>query len=202
MQKRLILLIVILMGTLLFCFSCEEKGTKTPTARELINQGWQKFQAGDLVGAGSDFTAAISISTVRDDSSDAYLGLGWAQLRHDQGGLAEINLVTHLSLVPGGDDGRAGLAFAYLATDKFKEAVDTANVVLSSNASWSFSHDNSINHLDLRLLLAQCYYNLGDYGASLEIVQSEYFDPGFNADINTPEGRISLADKIHSLWTG
>lgn len=202
MRKRLFLLLVLLMGTLLFYFSCEEKGVKTPTARELIDQGWQKFQAGNLVGAGSDFTSALSISTIKADSSDAFLGLGWAQLRQNQGGLAENSLVKHLSLAPGDSDGRAGLAFVYLATNKFKEAIDTASVVLSSNASWSFGRDNSINHLDLRLLLAQCYYDLGDYSASLEIVRSQYFDPGFNADINTPEGKIALADKIHSLWTG
>jgi tetratricopeptide (TPR) repeat protein len=199
MQKTSFLLIIILLGTLLF-YSCGEKEVTRPTARELIDQGWQKFQAGNLVGAGSDFTAAISISAVKTDSSDAYLGLGWAQLRQDQGGLAENSFVKHLSLAPGGDDGRAGLAFAYLATQKFQEAIDTASVVLSSNASWSFGHDNSINHLDLRLLLAQCYYNLGDYSASLEIVR--YFDSGFNVDINTPEGRSDLADEIHSLWTG
>jgi tetratricopeptide (TPR) repeat protein len=202
MQKTSFLLIIILLGTLLF-YSCGEKEVTRPTARELIDQGWQKFQAGNLVGAGSDFTAALSISSVKIDSSDAYLGLGWAQLRYNQGGLAENSLVKYLSFGPGLpelNDGRAGLAFAYLSTDKFAEAIDTANVVLSSNASWSFGRDNSINHLDLRLLLAQCYYNLGDYSASLEIVR--YFDSGFNVDINTPEGRSDLADEIHSLWTG
>lgn len=208
MRKRLFLLLVVLMGTLLFYFSCEKEPVKPPTARELINKGWQKFQAGNLLGAGSDFTAAISISTTKADSSDAYLGLGWAQLRQNQGGLAENSLVKYLSSGPGLpelNDGKAGLAFAYstyFTTDKLRKAIDTANVVLSSNASWSFGRDNSINHLDLRLLLAQCYYDLGDYSASLEIVRSGYFDPNFNANISTPEGRIALADKIHSLWTG
>jgi tetratricopeptide (TPR) repeat protein len=200
MQKRLVLLMVILMGALLFYLSCEEKGVEKVTASELISKGWLKFEGGDLSGAGSDFSAALSISTIPGDSGGAYLGLGWAELRQSHGGLAENNLVKYLLLAPGDNDGRAGLAFAYLAQEKFQSAIDTANAVLSSSSTWSFSHDPSINHLDLRLLLAQSYYELADFEASLGIVQ--YFDPDFNVDPNTHEGRIALAEKIDSLWTG
>lgn len=198
MRKKSFLLMVILMGTLLFYFSCEEKGVETITASELIEKGWLKFEAGKLAGAGADFSAAISISTNAGDSSGAYLGLSWAQLRQNQAGLAENSFVEYLFLTPGSDDGRVGLAFAYLAQGKFQNAIDTANVVLSSNSTWSFGHDPSIDHLDLRLLLAQSYYELADFETSLEIVQ--YFEPGFNVDPNIPEGRESLADMIESLW--
>ncbi|MCK4385239.1 MAG: hypothetical protein KAW52_03155 [candidate division Zixibacteria bacterium] len=200
MQKRLFLLIAILMGTLLFYFSCEEKGVEKITAGELIEKGWAKFEAGNSAGAGSDFSAALSIATITHDSSEALLGLGWAELRQSHGGLAEDSFVKYLLLAPGVNDGRAGLAFAYAAsvTGKFREAIDTANVVLSSDSLWSFGHDNSINHLDLRLLLAQCYYELADFETSLEMVQ--YFEPGFTADVNTPAGRTKLGDKIESLW--
>jgi tetratricopeptide (TPR) repeat protein len=200
MQKRLVLLMVILMGTLLFYLSCEEKGVERLTTSELISKGWLKFEGGDLSGAGSDFSAALSISTIPGDSGGAYLGLGWAELRQSHGGLAENSLVKYLLLTPGDNDGRAGLAFAYLAQEKFQSAIDTANAVLSSDPAWSFGHDKSINHLDLRLLLAQSYYELADFEASLAIVQ--YFDPDFNVDPSTHEGRIALAEKIDSLWTG
>jgi len=202
MQKKLFLLIVILMGTLLFYFGCgKKKGVEKSTASELIEKGWAKFEAGNFAGAGSDFSAALSIATNEADSSGAFLGLGWAELRQDHGGLAENSLVEYLYLSPGSNDGRAGLAFAYWAQGKFQSAIDTANVVLSSDASWSFGHDNSVNYLDLRLLLAQCYYKLADFSASLGIVQ-QYFDQDFDADVNTPEGRIELGDKIEDLWTG
>lgn len=202
MQKTLFLLTVILTGTLLFCFSCEEKGVEKITASELIEKGWSKFAAGNSAGAGSDFSAALSIATIAGDSSEAFLGLGWAQLRQNQAGLAEKSLVKYLSFnpgLPGLNDGRAGLAFAYSATNKFQEAVDTANVVLSSDPSWSFGHDPSVNHLDLYLILAQSYYELADFETSLDIVQ-QYFEPGFDVDPDTPEGRTSLADKIEELW--
>lgn len=202
MRKRLFLLMVILTGTLLFYFSCEDdKGVTPPTPGELIQKGWLKFEAGNFAGAGSDFSAALSISTNASDSSGAFLGLGWAQLRQNQAGLAENSFVEYLFLTPGSDDGRAGLAFAYWAQRKFQSAIDTANVVLSSNSTWSFGHDPSINHLDLRLLLAQSYYELANFSTSLEIVQ-QYFDQGFNVDVSTPKGKTDLAEKIWSLWTG
>jgi tetratricopeptide (TPR) repeat protein len=201
MQKRLFLLLVILIGTLLFYFSCEEKGVEKVTAGKLIQQGWAKFEAKNFAGAGSDFSAALSISTIRTDSGGAFLGSGWAELRQNHGGLAQNSLEKFLLLTPGDIDGRAGLAFAYLSQNKFRNAIDTAKVVLSSSASWTFGRDPSINYLDLQLLLAQCYYELADFNTSLAIVK-QYFDPSFTANVNTPEGRKKLGDKIESLWTG
>jgi len=195
MQKRLFLLMVILMGTLLFYFSCEEKAVDKITASELIDKGWLKFEAGKLAGAGADFSAAISIATNASDSSGAFLGLGWAQLRQNQAGLAEKSYVHYLYLSPGSDDGRAGLAFAYPATNKFREAIDTANVVLSSNPTWVFSHDNSIDSTDLHLVLAQCYYSIAIFDSSLMQVIS-YYDQSFWQDVSTPAGRDTLGIKI------
>jgi tetratricopeptide (TPR) repeat protein len=196
MQKRLFLVIVILTGTLLFYFSCEKKGVEKVTARKLIEQGWGKFEAGNFAGAGSDFSAALSIATIKIDSSDAFLGLGWAQLRQNQGGLAENSLVKHLSFAPGNNEGRAGLAFAYPTTDKFREAIDTANVILSSNPTWIFSHDASLDSVDLHLLLAQCYYLIAIFDSSLIQVR-EHYDHNFWVDVNTSEGKIALGEKIH-----
>ena len=206
MQKKLFLLIVILAGTLLFYSSCEKKGVKKITASELVQQGWLKFEARNFAGAESDFSAAISISTNATDSSGALLGLGWSQLRQNAGGLAENSLVKYLSLSPGSIDdrnnGRAGLAFACYTPpqNKFREAIDTANVVLSSNATWAFSHDNSVDSTDLHLLLAQCYYLSAIFDSSLIQVR-EHYDPDFWVDVNTPAGKGSLGIKIQEWWS-
>jgi len=196
MQKKLFLLIVILAGTLLFYSSCEKKGVKKITASELVQQGWPKFEARNFAGAESDFSAALSISTNATDSSGAFLGLGWTQLRLNYGGLAENSLVKYLSLAPGDSDGRAGLAFAYSTTNKFREAIDTANVVLLSNPTWAFSHDNGINSADLHLLLAQCYYYIAIFDSSLMQVRQYYDnDTSFWQDVSTPAGKDTL-----SMW--
>jgi tetratricopeptide (TPR) repeat protein len=201
MRKRWFLLILLLTGTLLFHLSCEEKGVDRVTAGELIEKGWQKFEGGNFAGAGSDFDAALSISANAGDSSGAFLGLGWAQLRRDQAGVAANNLAEYLNLSPGSNDGRAGLAFACLGQDDFQGAIDAAEAVLSSDPSWTFGHDGSVDYSDLRLLLAQSYYALADYSESLRIVQ-QYFDSGFSVDPDTPKGRDDLARKIESLYTG
>lgn len=197
MQKRLVLLIVILTGTLLFYFSCEKKGVEKITARKLIEQGWGKFGVGNFAGAGSDFSAALSIAAIKIDSSDAFLGLGWAELRQNQGGLAENSLVKYLSFAPGDNDGRAGLAFAYPIPpqNKFREAIDTANVILSSNPTWIFSHDASLDSVDLHLLLAQCYYDIAVFDSSLMQV-IKYYDPNFWQDVSTQAGKDTLGQKI------
>jgi tetratricopeptide (TPR) repeat protein len=201
MQKRWVLLIVLLTGTLLFCLSCEDKGVERVTASELIAKGWQKFESGAFAGARSDFSAALRISASASDSSGGFLGLGWAQLRQNQAGVAENNLIEYLNLSPGSNDGRAGLALAFLAQEKFESAIDTADAALSSDSSWTFGHDSSVDYLDLRLLMAQGYYALANYSESLKIIQG-YFDSSFIVNIDTPEGRIDLAEKIESLWTG
>ena len=65
MQKRSFLLIVVLVGTLLFCLGCEDKGVEKITAGELIQKGWLKFEAGNLVGAGSEDSSSPHLQTVR-----------------------------------------------------------------------------------------------------------------------------------------
>lgn len=207
MRRKLSLLTVILMGISLFYFSCEEKGVKRVTAGELIKKGWLKFEAGNLVGAGSDFSAALSISTNASDSSGAFLGLGWAQLRQSQGGLAENSFVEYLDFSPGLpelNDGRAGLASAYGTQSKFRPAIDTANVVLASDSTWKFGHDNSINYIYLHLQLAQWYYLDADFSSSLDQVKSylvPIYDPGWDLDTTQIDNwRDMLDDEIEFLY--
>jgi hypothetical protein len=59
-----------------------------------------------------------------------------------------------------------------------------------------------MNHLDLKLVLVQSYYEIADYSQSLDAIH-QYFDSSFNpGDPNTYQGRTALADKIKTLYTG
>ncbi len=199
MKKGCFLLIVILSSSLLILNGCEKKEEGGITGEELIKQGWAKFDAGNFSDASADFQAAIGLDT---SAHEAYLGLGWAELRQSNAGLAEDAFETYLTKVADSNDAKAGLAFAYHAQDKFQDAIAMAQEVLSSDPSWSFSpHDSEINHLDLALVLADSYYEIADYSQSLSVVQ-QYFDSSFMADTTTPEGRKQLADKLESLYTG
>lgn len=200
MTKRSLLLTAVLLSSLLLLYGCgdDDGGPTQPTAAELTDQGWAKFQAGDFDGASADFGAATDLDP---EYEEAYLGLGWAELRQSHAGLAEDAFETYLLKASGSDDADAGLALAYHAQDKFQDAIDKAGQLLSSNPSWSFSHDASIDYLDLALVLAHSYYETAEYQESLDVVK-QYFDPNFNPDVGTDAGREQLAGKLESLYTG
>jgi tetratricopeptide (TPR) repeat protein len=199
MKKGCLICGVVLLSSLLLLCGCHKKEpSKPPSAAELISQGWAKFGAGDDAGAIGDFNAAMGLTA---DTNDAYLGLGWAELRQSQAGLAEEAFVTYLAKYPNQIDAEAGLAIAYHAVSKPQDAIDQANAVLSSAPTWSFSHDSRANYLDLALVLADSYYEIGEFSQSLTVVQ-HYFDSGFNPDLSTDSGRAQLAAKLDSLYTG
>jgi tetratricopeptide (TPR) repeat protein len=201
MRRRSVLLVAALFASILLVYGCGEDGDgPTPqTAAELTDQGWGKFDAGDDAGASADFNAAIGLDP---EYADAYFGLGWAELRLSHAGLAENAFVTYMSMVSGSNDAEAGLALAYHAEDMFEDVINMAEAVLSADPTWSFSpHDSAIDYLDLALVLAEAYYETGDYSQSLLTVQ-KYFDSQFVVDPSTDQGRKQLADKLQSLYTG
>jgi tetratricopeptide (TPR) repeat protein len=200
MRRRWCLWVVICLAfLLLFCACGDDGGGVTVTAKELTDQGWIKFQAGDFNGAAADFNAAVGLDV---EYAPAYLGLGWAELRRSRAGFAEDALITYLAKSSAqGNDALAGLAFACDAESKPEEAIAYALDLLSSDPQWSFGHDSNVNYLDVALLLADNYYLISEYDQSLAVVQ-QYFDPTFNPNIDTDQGRTELADKLASLYTG
>ena len=191
---------IALISSLLLVYGCgDDDGGVDQTPEELIKQGWAKFDAGNDAGASADFKAAIGLSA---DTNEAYLGLGWAELRQSHAGLAENAFETYLAKFSDLNDAKAGLALAYDAQDKFKDAIDKAEDLLSSNPTWSFSRDSGINYLDVALVLAYgYYYGEANFSQSLTVVQ-QYFDGTFNPDLGTDEGRAQLAQKLRDLYTG
>ena len=184
MTKRSLLLTAVLLSSILLLYGCGDDGggPTQPTAAELTDQGWAKFRAGDFDGASADFGAATDLDP---EYEEAYLGLGWAELRQSHAGLAEDAFETYLlKASSGSDDANAGLALAYHAQDKFQDAIDKASQLLSSNGTWSFSNDASIDYLDLALVLAHSYYQTAEYQESLDVVK-QYFDQNFNPDVGT-----------------
>ena len=206
-MKKGVVMRILKFISLMICFAsflllqgCGKETVEPPTASELIDQGWDKFATGGFSGASGDFNAALGLDAA---AYEAYLGLGWAELRQNHGGLAENAFVIYVDSTSDSEyQARGGLALAYLAQAKFQDAITTANVVLSAVPAWTFSNDGNINHLDLKLALVQSYYEIGDYTQCLDAIQT-YFDSAFNpGDVNTDQGREALAEKIESLYTG
>jgi hypothetical protein len=203
MGKRYFSLLAVLLFLAMLVYGCgkDDNGGGGQTADKLIDQGWTKFDAGNFSGAGGDFSAAIALDSTAKNY-EGLLGLGWAELRRSNAGLAEKAFVAYLAKVSTSDDAKAGLSLAYLAEQKFQDAIDNALSVLSSAPSWSFGHDSNYNHLDLKLVVVQGYCLSANYEQSLAAI-NQYFDSSFNpGDLNTDQGRKTLADKIETLYTG
>lgn len=199
MNRRYFLLMAALLSLLLLAYGCgDDDDGVGQTAQQLTEQGLVKFDAGDYAGASADFSAALGLDP---EFYDAYLWLGWAELRLSNAGLAEDAFVTYLAEKAGSNDAKAGLALAYDAQDEYEGAIDAAEELLSSNPTWTFSRDSEANYLDVALVLAYGYYMTADFAECLQVVQ-DYFDPGFSVDTSTQEGRQQLADKVDNLYTG
>jgi tetratricopeptide (TPR) repeat protein len=199
MNKRCFLLMAALLSLLLLAYGCgdDDDGIRQ-TAQQLTEQGLVKFDAGDYAGASADFNAAMGLDP---EFYDACFWLGWAELLQNNAGLAEHAFQTYVDSVSSTTDVKAGLALAYHAQDKFEEAIAEAEGALGADPTWSFSRVSGIDYQDLALVLAHGYYETGEFGQCLIVIQT-YLNPGFNADTGTPEGRRALADELERLYTG
>jgi len=201
MKKILIYSMAVLTAAILGC----SKETTAPepelTAVQLLSQGWTYFNAGSFSAALSSFQQ----SKAKDPALvDAYNGTGWCQgiLGQKNEALATFNsgLLTQSANM----EMRAGLAFVYAAFDSCQSAILNDSLVLTADSLWKFSHkymlsaDQVMDYKELNLLLAECYYKLGNFAASLEAVIK--LDPDFPVvNVNTSEGQSQLLMKIESL---
>jgi tetratricopeptide (TPR) repeat protein len=164
-----------LIFSLLSFYGCGKKSTQPEkTASEFAAEGWSLFESDDFTGAKSKFNEALA----KDGNyADAYNGRGWcnAFLDLDPEAISDFNSANTTNLSK--PDAYAGLAGVHVGTQEFANAVENANIVLSMDPNYQFSHRNSIDYMDLRLIKAQAYYGLGD--AYLDSAQAEvnYLNP-------------------------
>ncbi|MDI6740420.1 MAG: hypothetical protein QME74_08670 [Candidatus Edwardsbacteria bacterium] len=183
---------------------CSKKSSTEPeelTAAEYLAQGWNNFVMGSYSTALSRFDNAIG----KDASmADAYNGKGWCQgiLGSPAGALATFKV--GLSHSGSNNEIKAGMAFTYAAMDSFSQAVTYGLNVLTADSLWQFSHtyresprDNKLDCKEVRLLLAQNYFKLGQFSSSLLWVQK--LNPGYSVDVITVTGQAALQVEIERL---
>ena len=94
-------------------------------------------------------------------------------------------------------DAHAGLAGQSLAAGEYQSAVEHAAFVLNSTPQYKCSHNASITYSQLRLILAEGYFEMGEYSKALE--QVTLLNPGHKV---VPENKSYLEDlalEIESL---
>ena len=128
----------------------------------LVDQGWSAFESGDFAGAKSDFERAIA-----DDptNSAAHNGLGWANMKLDdlQGAVTSFDAALTHGFI--GADPHAGKAIVLrdLEPVDYAAAIASANTALGIESNYAFAHDARLDWKDLRLILAQSHFALGEY---------------------------------------
>lgn len=205
------LVILVLSGMILQFSGCRK--TITPTEEELAAYGWVLYDEGNWLESNHWFGESI----IEDSSyQDGYNGLGWtfgklqepdSSVKYFEQGLGwtqDPNLETNVRR-----ELWAGLCFILTADGRDSSSVIYGDSLLTDIANdipsrWTFSHDTTLNHLDLRLSMAISRYALSEFSTSLLHVQAilEAISPStttFVPDINTVAGRRELADQMETL---
>ena len=157
---------------------------------------------------------------------DGYNGLGWSYAKLlEMGSLDTENIGSirtfHRGLLQPKDPWNstdvhleilAGLTFAYHAKGNDKEAVKFGNALIDSTLiglnpsrwhSWAFSHDSTLNYLDLRITMASSYFALAEFDSTqvhLKVVlDSLGSSTKLISDYKSLLGRQLVAQQLDSL---
>ena len=132
-----------------------------------IKEGWQAYRTNEIEKAKEAFNSALSFD---DGLTEAYNGLGWCELR--QGNFIEAGKAFSFAIAidPIMLDAHAGLAGMSLATGEYESAIEHATLVLTAFPKYVFAHDASITYYQLRLILAEGYFQIGEYDKALKQV--------------------------------
>jgi tetratricopeptide (TPR) repeat protein len=174
-------------------------GGPTDTAASLTAAGWTLFEQGEFGLSVDKFERALALNP---NYADAFNGLGWAYAKMDSLANSLENFGMCVTNDPDLTEGYAGCAPVYRDYDTepahFDSAVAVATTALTQESNFVFSHDEDFDWHDLRLIMAQSYYGLGEFllakaqvdalgGTSLD-PESDTFVEDLAAEIERLEG--------------
>ena len=214
------LLLFVSFGTL-FVDGCRKNFSAT--AEHKASYGWEMYELKDYLKSREWF-----FNSVETDKKwkDGYNGLGWSYaklLEMDSLDTENIGSIRtfHRGLLQPKDPWNstdvhleilAGLTFAYHAKGNDKEAVKFGNALIDSTLiglnpsrwhSWAFSHDSTLNYLDLRITMASSYFALAEFDSTqvhLKVVlDSLGSSTKLISDYKSLLGRQLVAQQLDSL---
>ena len=218
--KKHTLLFFVSIG-ILFIDGCRKNFSAT--AEHKASYGWEMYELKDYLKSREWF-----FNSVETDKKwkDGYNGLGWSYaklLEMDSLDTENIGSIRtfHRGLLQPKDPWNstdvhleilAGLTFAYHAKGTDKEAVKFGNALIDSTLiglnpsrwhSWAFSHDSTLNYLDLRITMASSYFALAEFDSTqvhLKVVlDSLGSSTKLISDYKSLLGRQLVAQQLDSL---
>ena len=188
-----------------------------PTEEDLAGYGWTLYEQGEYQEAREWFYDAVD----KDSSyADGFNGIGWCfgKLRQADSAAAYFHISQTKPFDPYDTpdldlDLYAGLTFAYSGMSIDSLVRTYAAYVLVERPElgpWYFSHDNKINHLDIRLELALADFNMGYFVSCRDNLQSIYNDTYYQSfplnnpkaltmNVETVPGRAELAQILQNM---
>ena len=218
--KKTTLLFFVSLG-ILFVDGCRKNFSAT--AEHKASYGWEMYELKDYLKSREWF-----FNSVETDKKwkDGYNGLGWSYAKLlemdslDTDNIGSIRTF-HRGLLQPKDPWNstdvhleilAGLTFAYHAKGNDKEAVKFGNALIDSTLiglnpsrwhSWAFSHDSTLNYLDLRITMASSYFALAEFDSTqvhLKVVlDSLGSSTKLISDYKSLLGRQLVAKQLDSL---
>lgn len=191
--KRYILPVAALVVLSLALGCGDNGGGPELTAEQLTEQGWDKFEDNQFEEAVSEFDQALGKDP---EYGEAYNGVGWCCVKIDSLEAAIDAFGQAISNGVISADPRAGKAIVYrdLEPVDFQMAIDWADSGLAIDSDYAFTHDDTFDYKDLRLILAQSYYGLSQYDEAL--AQVDILNPTNTLD---PESDTYIEDLLAEI---
>jgi len=179
---------------LLLVFPACSSDLPEPSADFYAKQGWQQYQLGLYEEAQKNFELAQKLD---QDSVDAAVGLGWIFFRQSEDpqtmemAKGEFEKAVLLAKQDDNtdllDDAHAGLAGVNLSLERYQEAIRYAELIVDPNYRFARGQPN-FGSKELTLLLAICYFHIGDYEKSVEKIQ--VLNPKFSWQLDDEPSKI------------
>lgn len=185
-------------------------GCSTPSAPEYdpqpaylseVSKSWSLFSSGQYGLSATNFRVALELDVQRI-WPEAYIGLGWSLAMQDSlvKAISDFNAAMQKTPRSAKDSlyTLAGLGLAYrdITPPNFTLVRDNVLLALGIDSLFVFEHKSSINAADLKAVLAEAYFNLGQYTEAAAIA-----DPGGALDPTAANYQTQLLTKIDLLIT-
>jgi len=162
-----------------------------------LNMAISHFQDADYANAENYFRIVLSKSN-EDLKPEAYMGLGFSQMRNNNAFDAYQSFQSSLTLRSDNNDALAGMSLLEYATKQnYPAAISYGQSVLASNDNYIFSYDTSINKFDLLVNIALSQYMLQLWEDCINTIRD--IDPAYNMDTQQDEFRTKLFQKLEEL---
>ncbi len=173
----------LVMFALISCLVClsscgdDEGAGPGMTASDYNEAGWSSYADEDYTNARANFEKALELEA---GFSEARLGLAWCEA---QGGEYLAALGHFNEVVEAGEyvtDAFAGRSATALAASQDSLAIASAESTLARDSVYEFRRKKEYDWRDIRLITAQAYFGLAQYGGAQEQVDILDPDNGLN----------------------